>query len=97
MKRACLADHLCSTERGRGLRQTLVGHLTRPRLEMIGGRLKRLAVYDGGGSWISTAYGKVNGKFILTGVFRFYQSFSLVKVLCNEPKVIHEIITACIS
>ena len=54
MKRACLADHLCSTERGRGIRQTLVGRLTHPPLEMIGGRLKRLAVYDGGGSWIST-------------------------------------------
>ena len=29
--------------------------------------------------------GKVNGKFMLTGVFRFYQSFSPVKVLCNRP------------
>ena len=32
---------------------------------------------------------KVNGKFMLTGVFRFYQSFfSPVKVLCNGPQVI---------
>ena len=32
--------------------------------------------------------GKVNGKFVLTGVLRFYQSvFSGIKVLCNGPDV----------
>ena len=33
-----------------------------------------------------SAYGKVSGKFMLTGVFRFYPSFfSPVKALCNGP------------
>ena len=31
----------------------------------------------------------INGKFMLTGVFRFYQRFffSPVKVLCNRPQI----------
>ena len=33
------------------------------------------------------SYGKVNGKIMLTRVFRFYLSFSPVKVLCNGPLV----------
>ena len=33
------------------------------------------------------SYGKVNGKFMLTGIFRFYQSFFSGTVLCNRPLV----------
>ena len=29
---------------------------------------------------------KVNGKFMPTGVFRFYRSFFSGKVLCNRPQ-----------
>ena len=36
---------------------------------------------------IFSLYGKVNGEIMLTGVFRFDQSFfSAVKVLCNRPQ-----------
>ena len=45
--------------------------LTRPRLEMIGGRLKWLVVYDGGGSWISTggSYLSHHSTPVFEGVF----------------------------
>ena len=33
------------------------------------------------------SYGKVNGKIVLTGIFRFYQSFSPAEVLCNRPQI----------